>query len=474
MARFAGSVHDQGVSGDLPRRWADHVVRPRVVVVTVFVVCLGATALVPSALPPGAAVRPEVILAVDVFSAFSAFLVALLAVGRFVQSRLCSHVLLAAAMTMLGVGSVVLALDAGGAVSAFGPRLVTGLLAPLLFAVATWVPASPLPSRQAALAVPLTALLAVLVIVLARDLPDLGWSNGSAEMFGASGSPVPALVQAAAALLFAVAAVGAVRRGDRGGDVLMSWLSIGAVLASFSRLDFVLARSESSTWVLTGLSFRLGFYVLLLGGAVQEIRWYWARATEAAVLEERRRIARELHDGLAQELAFVAAQSRIVAARPPSAGRAALVAEAAQRALDESRRAIAALTRPLDEPLDVALTQEVEELGRRFDVPLQLDVEPVVVAPDRREALLRIAREAVTNAARHAQARLLTVQLANHDGVTLRVCDDGTGFDVAAVRATAGTRLGLASMRERAEALGGRCTVTSTVGSGTTVEVWLP
>jgi signal transduction histidine kinase len=95
-----------------------------------------------------------------------------------------------------------------------------------------------------------------------------------------------------------------------------------------------------------------------------------------------------------------------------------------------------------------------------------------------REALVRIAREAVTNAARHGHAGLVRVELDNGNGngtgVRLRIADDGSGFDVTTPRQTSDGGFGLVSMSERAQAIGAAFHVDSRRGAGTTVEVRLP
>ena len=110
----------------------------------------------------------------------------------------------------------------------------------------------------------------------------------------------------------------------------------------------------------------------------------------------------------------------------------------------------------------------------RYEASLLLDVDPDLrTSADTREALLRIVREAVSNALRHGHARSVTVRLHGPAPLHLEVADDGTGFDPADLRHLSG-RFGLVSMRERAEALGGTFAVSGRPAGGTAVEVRLP
>ena len=148
------------------------------------------------------------------------------------------------------------------------------------------------------------------------------------------------------------------------------------------------------------------------------------------------------------------------------------IGAAAERALDESRRAIAALTQPPDEYFDRALAQAAFEVANRVGTRLALELDPGVRVPARtQEQLIRIVREAVTNAARHGRAETVTVALTNGDGLTLLIADDGLGFEPDA---TNGLGFGLVSMTERARALGGELRVVSAPAGGTAVRVVLP
>ena len=188
--------------------------------------------------------------------------------------------------------------------------------------------------------------------------------------------------------------------------------------------------------------------------------------------EERRRIARDLHDGLAQELAYIAIESKRLAALHQQREELTSIAGAAERALQETRRVMESLITQREEPLDRLIADEAEAVAARWGADAVLAVDPFVrPSPAAQQALLRIVREAVTNAARHGQARRVWIYVEADEGITLRVVDDGIGFDPADV---AGAGFGLTSMRERVEELGGELRLESLPTAGTTVEVFLP
>jgi signal transduction histidine kinase len=211
-------------------------------------------------------------------------------------------------------------------------------------------------------------------------------------------------------------------------------------------------------------------------GAARESSRYQRGLAEAAMLEERRRIARELHDGLAQELAFIATKSRglFEGLSEPSKRELAHLAAAAERALDESRRAITALSAPAGESFEAALSQTVEQVANRVGIRAEIVVDPKVDVPAAtKEALLRVVREAVTNASRHGGAANVRVQLSNGDALRLIVSDDGSGFDTAALERDS-DHFGLKTMAERVHALGGELRISSTPIAGTKIEAVLP
>jgi signal transduction histidine kinase len=426
-------------------------------------------------------------VAIETAAALIALLVAYLVLGRFLRTGELRDLLITAALAMLGFTNLLFSaipLAAGTGVNRFSTwaPIAGRLLGAFLFAVAAFAPDRKIRRpREAILPVTLAcaAGLGIVALAFAIAAPHLplglnpSLSPDSPTRPRVVGNPGVLIVQIVTMVLFAFAAVGFVRARERTGDELLDWFAIGSVLGVFSHLNYFLFPSLYSNWVYVGDFFRLAFYLVLLFGAGKEIAAYQRRMADTAALEERRRLARELHDGLAQELAFISTQSRWLAQGVGGDDKLEQLALAAARALDESRGAIAALTRPLDEPLEVALAQAAEEVADRVGVKVRLDLEPgVQVSPSTRAALLRIVREAVTNTARHGKASEATVSLTSDGRLELRISDDGVGFDTTAARE--GRGFGLVSMRERAQAIGGQLEVRSSVGGGTEIEVVIP
>lgn len=286
------------------------------------------------------------------------------------------------------------------------------------------------------------------------------------------GNGVIVVTQIVIGVLFAIAAIGFTRRAERHGDELLLWLGAGSAVGAFARVNYFLFPSLYSEWVYTGDALRLSFYTLLFVGAAREIGVYQRAHAEARVHEERRRIARDLHDGLAQELAFIATRARELKALGNGSTQLSQLASAAERGLDESRRAIAQLNLQTEDPFDVALIQTVEDVAQRLGsrVSVEADTAPGL-APYRQEQLLRIVREAMTNAVRHGEASHVRVRFWNGRVLRLRVEDDGTGFDPVAVHPRG---FGLVVMNERAKAIGGQLRIASSPSEGTQIEVTVP
>ncbi len=203
------------------------------------------------------------------------------------------------------------------------------------------------------------------------------------------------------------------------------------------------------------------------------------RSEEQAIAEERRRIAHEIHDGLAQDLAAVRLQIRhwqTLVERDPAQAKAEL--DNLHRLLGEKirevRRAIFALRPVALEELGfwAALEKFLAEFGEQNQLRVSLDVqgERSRLPPVLEATLFRVLQEALHNVARHAQARAVWVTLDLRQGIALSVRDDGLGFDPAGLpRLERQGHLGLRQMRERVEALGGQLEVRAAPGEGTEV-----
>ncbi len=424
---------------------------------------------------------PALHVALETAEAMIALVVAYLVGGRFRTNRrlqelllVCGLAVLAAANLLLSALPAAVLLSPDQELTRWAP-LVARLLGALLVAGAALVPPEDVVAPGRARSVVVAVLAAVLLlVVLALGLgdrlppvidPAVDLSDSTRPLL--AGHPLTFVAQAVSGLLYAVAAVAFTAQATRAPDELLRWLGAGCALGAVARVDYLLFPSLYSEFVYLGDAFRLGLYVCLLVGAAREVRSYWARA---AVLEDRRRLARDLHDGLTQELSYIWAQSARLVREPGDEQVAEQVRGAAGRALDEARQAIAALTRPADQAFAASLEQAVEDLGRRYGIRTSTDVEPsVVVTPEQAEAVLRITAEALRNAVRHGAAATVSVAL---DGAPVRlvVRDDGRGFDPAAPR----SGFGLTSMKERAEGSGAAFSVDSGPGQGTAVRVVWP
>lgn len=212
------------------------------------------------------------------------------------------------------------------------------------------------------------------------------------------------------------------------------------------------------------------------------------QATRVALVEERNRLAREVHDTLAQGLTGIALQleaaDALLDAAPERArARIRLALSYTRESLDEARRSVLDLRAgPLERQ---ALPAALAELARRFSEETQIPVDTQLALAGPRlparleEALYRIAQEALVNVRRHAQASQVQLRLAlSADTVRLTITDDGRGFDPAqrpdAGQAPERNGFGLIGMQERAHLLHGSMQVRSSAGAGTQIEVTIP
>jgi signal transduction histidine kinase len=213
----------------------------------------------------------------------------------------------------------------------------------------------------------------------------------------------------------------------------------------------------------------LAFALLVAAIARQELN----ERRRLALAAERERMARDLHDGLAQDLAFIAAHGGEIA-RSVDSGH--LVAAAARRALAHTRGTISDLSVSRELNTRDALEAVALEQRNRFGIEVDVEASPgAELSPALREDVLRIAREAIANAARHGRASTVVVSLTRREGGSelLRVHDDGCGI-TGGESNTVAEGFGLRSMRERAAGFGGALRIHSGNGSGTELEVTLP
>jgi signal transduction histidine kinase len=424
--------------------------------------------------------NPALHLVLGTVDSCVALLVSYLVHGRYVRRRLTQDLLLAQGLLLLataGLIAVVLSLLGSPRPETLDVWLPLTLrtAGALLIAAASLLGAgrSSLAVGRSLRATPLLLVAAVcLVLVVWRDALPVALSSSApaaATQPVITGHPVLLVGQGVAALSFMVASVAFTLRAVRRDDELLRWLGPACALAAFARVNYVLFPSLYSDWFYTGDLLRTAGYALLLVGAAREIGQYWSARARAAVLEDRRRLARELHDGLVQELSYIRVEAHAVASGDEVAAR---ILSACDRALDEARAAVEALGRGGDEPLAFVLHRAAQQVAERYDAHLDVDLDhSVAAAPDQRHALVRIAREAVSNAIRHGGAERVCLRLVcDQQGSHLMVEDDGRGFDVVSVSRGA-SGYGLTSMRERALALPGSFEIESAPERGTTVGV---
>jgi signal transduction histidine kinase len=205
------------------------------------------------------------------------------------------------------------------------------------------------------------------------------------------------------------------------------------------------------------------------------------RVQALAVVEERERIGRDLHDGIIQRIYAVALGlddvPEIALTDPAAASeRVDRAIDALHAAIGEIRSFIYGLRPGLDYPGSMASALETLAEETRLHTAMLIEVAAPTVAglsPTIRGELISIAREALSNAVRHAEASRTTIQVITAGGeVRLEVADDGAGFD--AMAPTGDGHNGLANMRRRAESLGGTLSVESAPGRGTRIIVTLP
>lgn len=421
---------------------------------------------------------PGLHVAVETMAAIAASAAAFLLLGRFWRTGFLDELILAAGLSLLASSNFVFAalpaiFNLGFDRAAAWSRLYAAALAAALICVASLLPQRRLGRGRRW---PLAVFGGALALAIAGTVPmalQPSWLPGdvTATLPAGTSHPTVSAFQLILAWLYILAALGFARRNRLTGDELSGWLAVACILAGASRVNYFFHPSIHPTWVYTGDIFRLGFYLVLLIGAAREIASYWTSVVAAASFEERRRLARDVHDGLAQEIAFIARNVRLLREQGAEPQLVERIMGGVGRAQEESRRVVGALAANADEPLERALAEAALDAARRHGASLDMELASgISMSPREREAVVRIASEAVANAAQHSGADTLRLYLERLDaGIRLAVTDDGAGFDAEEPK----RGFGLVTMKDRAEALGGKLHIDSRRGAGTKVELEL-
>jgi len=438
---------------------------------------LGAAALAtPIVLQWHTVEAPTVRAALEMMLTLFAFAAAWLLRAQFTSSRRLRDLqLVTAALVLglvnLGVAAIPAALNLRdgayfGAAQLWGRLFVAGM-----FAAAAFIRADSLVARRRH---PLGIVTGLSVAGLAiAGLGGLTAGNRGANSLAiTSGRPLLAVVVVAAAALLAYAAVGFIQRQRAEGDGVAGVVALALILLAGASFANLRAGSLIPGRLGANEALRTLAFALLLAAAVVRERQVHARISKATALAERRRVARDLHDGIAQDLAFIAAHGPRFA---EELGDDHPVVIAAKRALALSRSTISELSDQDGASVHESLQAVALELADRFGLSIAVNVQLDRDLPaHEREHLTRIAREAIANAARHGGARNVIVSLRRTDtGIAMRVIDDGCGIAGASLT-PAPEGFGLRSMRDRAAALGGQLNVRQPAQGGTELEVVLP
>jgi signal transduction histidine kinase len=414
---------------------------------------------------------PNARIALDTAVAVVAIIVALLAAIRFLVEGRGMDLLLAAGFLAIGLGTAIFAVVAAIAVNKAAPvaawaAIGAALFGTALFALAPFV-ARRVTKRKRALAVTL-GIVGVALLGVWIDSRVLRLDFGA----GPTGDARSASVIVAYALLTVlslVAVVGFGLRYRRHGRDLDSWLTLALTLVVFADLHYVLAPARSSDYVLQSDLLRiLAFAVLLVG--------VWRAIGSAefgrAVAEERARVAREIHDGLAQYLFALSTQVSMLESGAALDEILPRLKYAVTGAQQEAQFAVLALSSAAGSaPFDSALKRYVDFLVADGEIDVEVQIDPkVTLAPDEEIEVFRIVQEGLANARKHADARQVEVSIIQQgDRRIVRVADDGAGFE----NDDPGAGQGLKNMRARAAAIQGAFSLSSAPGKGTAIEVVL-
>ena len=413
--------------------------------------------------------------ALETLIALSAIFTARLLVANFQDSGRLPDLILLCALVVVALTDFAYcaapAFTAGASPeSGGGARLCCSLIVSVAFAAAAFAPSKAIryPRPRAIGAAILAGATIVLLCQVIERATGSHWNATlqNVGIHGASQRPVALAVQLVAAAVLVVSAFAFLRRGWRG-EIRCGLLAGAAFLLAAARLQYLALPAVAADWITPREGLRVAAYALLLASAYWEYVLRRRARALAAIKSERERIARDLHDGLAQDLACIAVQGQRLGIELEPEHPLMI---AARNALATSRGVIADLSASTAPTTEAALRIIGDELRHRYGLQIAVRIEiPGGPAgggdldPAEREQIVRIAREAIVNAAVHGAARHVDVVVAKTArDLVMTVSDDGCGITDAY-----GSGMGLRTMRARAAALGGWLTARPRAGGGT-------
>jgi len=250
-------------------------------------------------------------------------------------------------------------------------------------------------------------------------------------------------------------------------------------VAGHGTRNFVLPDGQLEGAVVSCLvnPFLVAYFSAFLAELMERLKREQARVRVLAAQEERNRLAREIHDGVAQTL-FMLTLSLEACAEHARRGNSEKLADKLEGLVSVSRHALWDLRQSMyDLQAEASLTEALARLLREFKTVSQIPIELTTQGEERslpleqRAGLYRILQESLANACKHSRAQHVTITLHYEDGgVRLNVSDDGQGFDPATIE----RGKGLGNLHSRAEELGGTLELTSKPGEGTRIAFTLP
>jgi signal transduction histidine kinase len=411
---------------------------------------------------------------VETFVALSALLASALLIVQIRRHARRQDVLLLSALVSVGLTDFLfLALPtlAGVNIPTFGidARMAVQGAVPLVFFAAA-VAGGPRTTRwstRRSIAIGSACLAAVAVI----EVLDLAVGRGADP--GQVGSNVVIALAVVEAAIFVLAAVAFIWL-FAADSITATMLASASLLLAGARLQALAMPTVAADWVTLRDLLRVAAYGLLVGAIAREFALLHRAEARAAVAAERERIARDIHDGLAQDLATIALHAQELRT---SLGDDHPLTVAARRALASSRETIVDLSASHADSTSAAIRIVADELEARFAIDVTVndridtDHSGRDLPPRVREQAVRIAREAIVNAARHGGAQHVEVTLEGNDvgKLVLRISDDGSGISPDALASSTG--FGLPTMRARAADLGAELTARPQLSGGTVLEL---